>query len=87
MSYDRTMREFEVALLDALRTICEVRVAKGIISAEVLAEMLQRQRQGYLKEPPMEGAAFVMSMLLEPLADPARLAARKLDREPPQGSA
>jgi hypothetical protein len=81
-----TMSEFEVALLDAINTICEVLVAKQIVPAEVLAEMFRRQRDAYLQEQ-MHEAAFVMYMILESLTDPARLAARKLGREPPRGQA
>jgi hypothetical protein len=81
------MSDFEVALMDAIRTIFEILVAKKIIPAEVAAEMLRRQRETYQQEPPMPGAIFVMNMLVESLTDPKRLATRKLERDPPQGSA
>ena len=83
---DHTMRDFEVALMDAIKNINEVLVAKRIIPAEVLAEMLRRQRETYPKEK-MLGAVFVMNMILESLTDPKRTKLRKLERNPPQGSA
>jgi hypothetical protein len=85
-SDDRTMRDFEIALMDAIRTICEVLVAKQIVPAEVLAEMFRQQRDRYPREQ-MPGAVFVMNMILEPLTNPERTATRKLEREPPQGQA
>jgi hypothetical protein len=80
------MSEFEIALMDAIRTICEVLVAKQIVPAEVLAKMLRSQRDDYPQDQ-MPGAVFVMNFLLETLTDPARAATRKLERDPPQGSA
>jgi hypothetical protein len=81
------MSDFEIALMDAIRTIFEILVAKEIIAAEVAAEMLRRQRETYQQVPSMPGAIFVMNMLVESLTDPERLATRKLERDPPQGSA
>jgi hypothetical protein len=86
VSDEGTMRDFEVALMDAISTICEVLVARRIIRAEVLAEMLRRQRETYPKEE-MPGAVFVMDVILEALTDPARAEARKLLEDPPEGSA
>ena len=83
---EHTMRDFEVALMDSIKTICEVLVAKSIIPAGVLAEMLRRQREVYPKEL-MPDAIFVMDALLECLTEPARAEARKLVGDPPQGSA
>lgn len=85
-SSDDTMSDFEVALMDALRTAFEVLIAKGIIPAEVLAEMLRRQRESYPREQ-MPGAVFVMDMLLDSITDPARAEARRLAGLPPEGSA
>jgi hypothetical protein len=85
-SDDQNMSDFEIALMDAIRTICEVLVAKQIVPAEVLAEMLRRQRDNYSQDQ-MHGAVFVMNFVLETLTDPARAATRKLERDPPQGSA
>jgi hypothetical protein len=80
------MSDFEIALMDAIRTICEVLVAKQIVPAEVLAKMLRRQRDSYSQDQ-MHGAVFVMNFVLETLTDPERAATRKLERDPPQGSA
>ena len=84
---DHTMSDFEIALMDALKTVFEVLVAKKVASTEVIAEMLRRQRAVYQKEPPMPGAMFVMDSLLDCLTDPVRAEARRLERDPPQGSA
>jgi hypothetical protein len=86
MSDDHKMRDFEVALMDAIRTICEVLVAKKIIPAEVLAEAFRLQREGYPKEH-MPGAIFVMNTIADTLTDPVRGEVRKFQQEPPQGSA
>ena len=80
------MRDFEVALMDAISTIFEMLVAKEIVPAEVAAEMLRRQREGYPKDQ-MPGAVFLMNYLIERLADPARAATRKLERAAPEGNA
>jgi hypothetical protein len=84
---DLTMSEFEIALMDALKAICEVLVAKEISPPAVLAEMLRRQRSIYEQEPQMPGAIFVMDSLVEFLVDPARAEARRLANDPPYGSA
>jgi hypothetical protein len=83
---DHTMRDFEVALMDALRTICEVLVAKQIVPVDTLAEMFRRQRESYPKEE-MAGAVFVMNKIVDTLTDPARTSARKLVNDPAEGSA
>jgi hypothetical protein len=85
-SNDAKMSDFEIALMDAISTIFEVLVAKKIVSAETVAEMLRRQREAYPKGK-MPGAVFLTSWLIERLTDPARGVARKLEREPSQGSA
>jgi hypothetical protein len=41
---NHTMSDFEIALMDALKTVFEVLVAKEITPAEVIAGMLRRQR-------------------------------------------
>jgi hypothetical protein len=84
-SDDHTMSDFDVALMDALKTVFEVLVSKKIISVEALAEMLRRQRDIYPQEMP--GAVFVMDSIWDCLTNPARAEARKLACDPPQGSA
>jgi hypothetical protein len=64
------MSDYEVALVDAIRTIFKILIGKGIISGQVAAEMLGRQREMYQQDPPMPGAIFVMHMLVESLTDP-----------------
>jgi hypothetical protein len=77
-----TLRDLEVALafVDELRTILEVLVANGVISAEVIAGLLRRQREIY--SPARPGAVFVIDYLLKPLTDLERAAARKGHRPP-----
>jgi hypothetical protein len=87
MEDDAKLRDSEIALMDALKTVFEVLVAKQVTPIEAIAGMLRRQREVYHEEPPMPGALFVMDSLLEFLTDPRRAEARKLERDPPQGSA
>jgi hypothetical protein len=47
MPNDHKMSDFEVALMDAIRTINEVLAGKEIIPAKVLAEAFRRQREAY----------------------------------------
>jgi hypothetical protein len=89
-SDDDHLRDAEVALMDAIRTILEVIVAKNISSPETLVKALEHQRQAYSPED-MPRARFVMDLLCATLADPARKdfreQLRRILQEPPAGSA
>jgi hypothetical protein len=86
MSEHHTMSDFEVALMDAIKTVMEVLVAKRIIGAVTLDEMLERQGEQY---PPREmpGARFVMQELRRVLNDPERARMREFLQKPSEGSA
>ena len=69
-SEDDKMSDYEVALLDAIRTIFEILIGKGIIPGQEAAEMLRRKREMYQQDPPMPRAISVMHMIAEGLTDP-----------------
>jgi hypothetical protein len=87
---DEKLRDSEIAIIDALKMIVEIMVAKGIVPAEGLRKLFANQRDGYIRKE-MANAAVVMEVLRtfavarqpEPERDDLR---RALD-EPPQGSA
>jgi len=76
--------------MDAIKTIFEIMVAKNILSADKIGEMLARQSKGYPPEA-MPRAVFVSDWLRETVTDPARKELREQFRrileEPPAGSA
>lgn len=89
---DEKLRDSEIAIIDALKIIVEIMVAKGIVPAEGLRKLFAGQRDGYIRKE-MANAAVVMEVLrtfavarqTEPEAERENLR-RALD-EPPQGSA
>jgi hypothetical protein len=91
-SDDDKLRDSEIAIIDALKMIVEIMVAKGIVPAEGLRKLFAGQRDGYIRKE-MANAAVVMEVLRtftvarqpEPEAEQENLR-RALD-EPPQGSA
>jgi hypothetical protein len=86
---DGKLRDSEVALLDAIKTILEIVIAKGILSPQVIDEMLARQSQSY--PPEMPRAVFVMDLIRAFVMDPKRAELReqirRIQQEPPAGSA
>jgi hypothetical protein len=86
---ENTLRDSEVALMDAIKTLCEVFIAKKITTPEALGELFARQSASYPEAMPK--AVFVMDSLRAFALDPARKEARRaLERflqEPPAGSA
>ena len=84
------LRDSEIALMDAIRTILEIIVSKGILAPEIIDKMLAHQSQVYPEET-MPRAVFVMNMIRQALKDPARAELREQHRrirqEPPAGSA
>jgi hypothetical protein len=80
-----TMSDYEVALMDALKTVFEIIVAKKVTTPQAIAGLLGGQREIYEQTGVMPGAVFVMKSLIDFVADPARVEARKLHGETPQG--
>ncbi len=80
------MTDFEVALMDSLKVLIEVLVAKQIVKPETLDKMLQRQSEAY---PPttMDGAIFVVGELHRVLNDPQRTQIRDFLDAPSEGNA
>jgi hypothetical protein len=86
MTEDHTMSDFEVALMDSIKTVMEILVAKQIIPAAALAKMLEKQRDIYPKEE-MAGAWFVMDELRRVVNDPERTRLREFLEKPSEGTA
>jgi hypothetical protein len=80
------MSDYEVALMDSLKTVMEVLTAKEIVSAAALDKMLERQREVY-PEKDMPGAHFVVDELRRVLTDPDRARLRDFLRKPSEGMA
>jgi hypothetical protein len=87
---DNTLRDSEVALMDAIKTVLEIIIAKKISAPATLAQIFQLQRNSY-PEALMPKAVFVMESLREFVNDPVRQAERekaeRLRQEQPSGSA
>ncbi|MCC6984707.1 MAG: hypothetical protein IT535_15705 [Bauldia sp.] len=85
-----TLRDTDIAVIDALKTLVEAMIASGTVSADHIQRMFSRQRDGYIAKE-MPDAAVVMEVL-RTFADATRRTApsdairRALD-EPPQGRA
>jgi hypothetical protein len=86
MDDDEKLRDYEIALMDAIKTVFEIIVAKRILPPEVLGEVLAKQRDSYPQDT-MPGAIFVMETLRSFVTDPARIQARRFHDEPPAGTA
>jgi len=84
MGEDRSLTEAEIALMDALKLVFEVFVAKGISTPETLSEALKRQADQY---SPQDQAAsiWVVEQLRAVLDDTQRKAQRSFLALPPQG--
>jgi hypothetical protein len=89
-SDDNTLRDSEVALMDAIKTVFEVIIAKGISSPDTLASILSKQSESY-PQATMPRAVFVMDSLRDFVNDPQRKELREQLRQmlqtPPKGSA
>ena len=88
-SDDGYLRDLEIALMDAIRTIFEIMVAKKIAAPEVIDKMLAAQSGAYPLET-MSKAIFVMDTIRKLLTDPQRAGREKIWKlleEPPAGSA
>jgi hypothetical protein len=89
---DEKLRDSEIAIIDALKMIVEIMVAKGIAPAEGLRKLFAGQRDGYIRKE-MANAAVVMEVLRtftvarQPEPEGGRENLRRALDEPPQGSA
>jgi hypothetical protein len=84
------LRDSEIALMDALKSVIEILIAKDIAKPEAIDKLLAGQQNGYV-EKRMPSAVVVMGFLRSFVSDPERAAfrseIRKLLKEPPKGSA
>jgi hypothetical protein len=85
MSTDR-LTDGEIACIDAVKTICEVLIARGLITPAEMAVPFQFQANGYLQKG-MPAASAAMILLVNFLQDPQRNADRALLQTPPAGKA
>jgi hypothetical protein len=76
----------EIACIDAIKTVLEVMIARGLITPQEMAEPYRRQANGYLQKK-MPAAAGAMTLLVQFLENPARNAARALLNVPSKGEA
>jgi hypothetical protein len=83
---DGYLRDSEIALMDALKTVFEILVAKKITTPEAIDKMLENQSKNY-EGGEMDRALFVMSELRRVVADPERSRLRDLLERPNEGSA
>lgn len=81
---DGTLRDSEIALMDAIISMFEVIVAKGLSKPETLAKMLQMQSKAYSPEH-MPRAVYVLEQIQASLLDPNRKQLRELYDRPPEG--
>ncbi len=87
---DSGLRESEIALMDAIKTLVELLLMRGLVDPVGLGKIFAFQRDGYLaKEQPT--AAALMEHLRQYVTDPARAAERQtiqqLLAKPAQGQA
>jgi hypothetical protein len=83
---DHCLRDSEVALTDAIATILEIIIAKGILPPKVLDQALKMQSDKYPADE-MPRAVFIFDELRRVPNDPGRAQLRQLDQKPPAGSA
>ncbi len=85
-SDENTLRDCEVALMDTLKLVFEVFIAKGISNPKTLSEALSRQAEVYSPET-MPRARWIVEQLQESINDPRRKELREALARPTQGSA
>ena len=81
---DGYLRDSEIALMDVLKLVFEVIIAKGLSKPETLSEALHRQVQAYPPET-MSRAVFVVEQLRASINDPQRKELREFLARPAQG--
>lgn len=84
MDGGRPLSEVEIALMDTLKLVFEVFVAKGISTPETLSEALKRQAAQYSPQN-QPASIWVVEQLRAVLDDPERKASRELLERPAQG--
>jgi hypothetical protein len=82
---ETTLRDSEVALMDTLKAVFEIIIAKRILPPKVIDEMLARQGAQYPETMPK--AIYVVDELRRCVSDPARAQARQFLDQPPEGRA
>jgi hypothetical protein len=84
------LRDTEIALMDAIKTVMEIIMTAGIAGPSVFDKMFSYQRDAYIQKQ-MGEAAGVMELLRKFASDPTRAehreGLRKLLTEEPKGSA
>ncbi len=84
------LRDSEIALMDAIKTIAEIIMTAGIAKPAIFDRMFAAQRDGYLAKQ-MPNAAGVVETLRLFCVDPSREAHRQQLNQilgsPPQGEA
>jgi hypothetical protein len=83
---EHCLRDSEVALMNAVMTILEIIVAKGILPPKVLDEALKAQSDKYPIED-MPRAIFIFNELRRVVTDPERERLRRFAEVSPAGSA
>lgn len=87
---DDKLRDTDIAIIDALKMIVEILVARGVITAESVQQIFAHQRDGYIAKE-MPNAAVVMEVLrsfaVAPGQTEKRQAVQRALAEPAQGNA
>ncbi len=87
---DWQLRDSELALMGAVKTIFEIIMTAGIARPDLIDKMLAEQSQAYVQKR-MPNAVVVMDLLRQFVNDPRREAHREqlrtILRRPPAGSA
>jgi hypothetical protein len=83
---DDFLRDSEIALMDAIKTIFEILIAKKVTTPEAIDKMLETQSKTY-EGGNMDRALFVMGELRRVATDPQRSQLRDFLSIPSEGSA
>jgi hypothetical protein len=83
---DHCLRDSEVALTNAISTILEIIIAKGILSPKMLDQALKAQSDQYPVDD-MPRAVFIFDELRRVVNDPGRAQLRQFHNQTPEGSA
>jgi hypothetical protein len=83
---DHCLRDSEVALPNAISTILEIIIAKGILSSKMLDQALKAQSDQYPVDD-MPRAVFIFDELRRVVNDPEQAQPRQFHNQAPEGSA
>jgi hypothetical protein len=83
---DGFLRDSEIALMDAIKTIFEILIAKKVTTPEAIDKMLETQSRAY-EGCNMDRALFVVGELRRAVTDPQRSQLRDFLSKPNEGSA